>query len=666
YRRLIGSLMGGLKKEGLDNEYLIKYIPFGARRSITIYDDYNNFSENIKTNFSTTDFIRLNILWNKVQKNDSVIIISDGEHDTSSNPPFTNLTEDELKEMIDIASAMSNNRHPIYVIHILKEYSGERRTLDIGSYYRNLKNNRSNVLAGVKFTVGDGNVIAALSKDFMKKIAKTANNYYLCYDNKGAVEALFKIFNITMPIACNTAAFKKNIPLNVMFNASVSGSFRQWFWQELKNKQFCLDGVNRAFENDPNNNIFRLSVDYVNRDAYTVRLGNDIIWKERKIYESDDMAECLNRVVTNIKTMITGVLIDDVRFSVPECLISVKFMDEKIYTFLGKDNFQLYLEDCGSSLWQNADIYFFEEDKRAYIPIPMMKAQQLRITAPGQENAAGGVKTITLNSGVTGSWDAEELTVSESDLQFPSFSYNFSDFFSQFKGTLLFFSAATKRFYGLVSSDQPQASLKIFKDLRYQIYYVPENLGEKNIKMCLWEPANETDVPKALALLIPTPEDVVFGYWEECLRVFQQAKRKDALSINNISTTRSVTVSEKVAHQISQSNGYFQLLYHLGDIKADPRYKELFIALLEQTIKECQGINLSFKIVELFQARIPGFSDRLKQQYLKMGYDKEKLMTIIQVLSNPISNLSELNYYLNGDITNVSLQNYKYFRELDD
>jgi hypothetical protein len=663
--------MGGLKKEGLDNEYLIKYIPFGARRSITIYDDYNNFSENIKTNFSTTDFIRLNILWNKVQKNDSVIIISDGEHDTSSNPPFTNLTEDELKEMIDIASAMSNNRHPIYVIHILKEYSGERRTLDIGSYYRNLKNNRSNVLAGVKFTVGDGNVIAALSKDFMKKIAKTANNYYLCYDNKGAVEALFKIFNITMPIACNTAAFKKNIPLNVMFNASVSGSFRQWFWQELKNKQFCLDGVNRAFENDPNNNIFRLSVDYVNRDAYTVRLGNDIIWKERKIYESDDMAECLNRVVTNIKTMITGVLIDDVRFSVPECLISVKFMDEKIYTFLGKDNFQLYLEDCGSSLWQNADIYFFEEDKRAYIPIPMMKAQQLRITAPGQENAAGGVKTITLNSGVTGSWDAEELTVSESDLQFPSFSYNFSDFFSQFKGTLLFFSAATKRFYGLVSSNKPQVPLKIFKGQRFQIYYVPENLEDKNIKTCYRELANETDVPKALDLLKPTLDDKVFGDWYKCLEEFEKAKKQDAntkLRPNNTSITvaRGASTFETVARQISESNGYFQLLYHLKDIKSNTGYKDLFNALLEQTIKEYRDSTITpFKSIDLLQARIPGFSDRLKQQYLKMGEDEGKMMTIIQILSNPISNLTELNYYLNGDIANVSLQNQKYFRELE-
>lgn len=296
-----------------------------------------------------------------------------------------------------------------------------------------------------------------------------------------------------------------------------------------------------------------------------------------------------------------------------------------------------------------------------------MIAQQLRITAPREENADDGVKIIPLNKGVIGSWDAEELTVSESDLQYPSFYYNFSTFFSQYKGTLIFFSIATKRFYGLVSSDQPQTSLKIFKDLRYQIYYVPENLENKNIKMCLRQLANETDVPKALALLIPTPEDVVFGDWEECLQVFQQAKRKDASSITNISTTRGFTASDKVAHQISQSNGYFQLLYHLGNIKANPRYKELFIALLEQTIKGNQDIGLSpFKAIDLFQSRIPGFSDRLKQQYLEMVYDEGKLMTIIQVLSNPISNLTELKYYLNGDIANVSLQNYKYFRELDD
>jgi hypothetical protein len=364
-------------------------------------------------------------------------------------------------------------------------------------------------------------------------------------------------------------------------------------------------------------------------------------------------------------------------------LISIKFEDEKLYAFIKDKNFNLYKKECQRYTWKPPKVFFFDEDKRAYLFIPVLVAKRLLITAPGQPKELKKGKLINLEQENISSWDTEELTVKKDEIKYPTLSFNFTGFFSdeKGKGTLLFFSVVTGRYFGMVSYLNPQPSFTLFKDQRYRIYFVPDDIETKNIKSIPRQLSDERDVPKALNLLTPTKDDVVFKNWKECLQQFDDAKPEVVNTENLIQTKKrkkkttstpeapanlpTVDSRGKVARQIARSNGYFLLLQHLGEIMENQEFKRIFKDLLNQTIEEYKGSGMSpFKVIELLQAEIPVFSNKLKEKYLGLG-SRPKIQTIIQVLTNPIQNLTELKHYIEGDLEKVTPQNQTYFHELE-
>lgn len=685
YPRLLGSLIGGLKNEGREKEFIINYVPFGTRRSIEYFNNYNQFSNKIKKDFATTDFVNLGSTLSRIRDDDKVIIISDGEHDTSNNLPFTNLTEEELKQMMEVVDTLQKRGLQVYALHILKDHSHVNQK-DIANYYNSLKRKNQAAPPGNKSPVTQSSIIAALTKDFMKRLATGSGDYYLCADNKAAVNALFKIFEISTPIACDTSHFKTTIPLDITFGDWVEHETKQWFWQELENYPICIAGVTRKFEENPTNTLFNLTVDYINNDAYTVRFGQETLWNEKQIFNRSDMNNCIQRIVGKVKSKIDNELLKSPdyapRFTVPQCLISIKFEDEKLYAFIKEKNFNLYKKDCQRYTWKTADVFFFDEDKRAYLLIPVMVAKRLLITAPGQPKGLKVGKSINLEQENISSWDTEELTVKKDEIKFPTISFNFTGFFNNEKGTLLFFSVVTGRFFGMVSDSSPQLSFTLFKDQRYRIYFVPDDIKSENIKSIPRQLSEERDVPKALNLLNPTRDDVVFEDWKDCLERFDEAKAEpvnpENLTQTNTRKKKTTSTSDspanlptvdsrgKVARQIARSNGYFHLLQHLGDIMDNQEFKRIFKDLLNQTIEEYKGSGMSpFKVIELLQAEIPVFSHELREKYLGLG-SRAKIQTIIQVLTNPIQNLTELKHYIEGNLVKVTAQNQNYFHELED
>jgi hypothetical protein len=680
YPRLLGSLMGALKKESREKEYKIIYVPFGTRRSIQYFDSYNQFSQKIEKDFATTDFLNLSGTLSRIRDDDKVIIISDGEHDISNNLPFTNLSEEELEQMMEVVETLQKSGLQVHVLHILKDH-GQVTPKDIFTYYNFQKRKNQAAPPGKKSPITQSSTIAALTIDFMKKLVTGSGDYYLCTDNKAAVNALFKIFEIATPIECNTTHFKTTIPLDITFGRWVEDETEQWFWRELKNYPICIEGVTREFEKNKTENLFNLTVDYINNDAYTVRFGQETLWNERRISNRSEMNNCIQRVVDKIKNKIDYELLKSPqyapRFTVPHCLISIKFEDEKLYAFIVEKNFRLYKKECQKDKWDTADVFFFDEDKRAYLFLPVMVAKSLLITSPGQSEETKKGKLVDLEQENISSWDTEELTVKKDEINYPTISFDFKEFFNDEKGTLLFFSVATGRFFGMVSSSNFQPSFTFFKDQRYRIYFVPDDIASENIKSIPRLLSGENDVPKALNLLKPTDDDVAFTSWLKCLKKFKEAKPED-LPQTNANQTQTASTQDstpplekniesrgKVTRQIARSNGYFLLLQHLGEIMEDQEYKQVFKELLEQTIKEYKGSGMTpFKAIELLQAEIPGFSDELREKYLKSG-QRDKIEIILQVLSNPVSNLTALLNYVDGNLQGATLQNQKYFKELE-
>jgi hypothetical protein len=223
-------------------------------------------------------------------------------------------------------------------------------------------------------------------------------------------------------------------------------------------------------------------------------------------------------------------------------------------------------------------------------------------------------------------------------------------FLSTFKGTLLFFSANTKRFYDMVEISPQQSHVDFFKNQRYWVYFVPTEIEATSIKFAQRTINTENDIQVTLEFLKPTSLDVTFTDWEECLKKFKKAS--------------SDSSEDLVTRQIAVSNGYFLLLQHLGEIMENQEYKQIFSNLLENTISVYRGAESPFKAVDLLQAEIPGFSDRFRRKYLRLGHEG-KILNIILVLSNPNANFTELKHYIDGNLSGVTRQNQKYFRELE-
>ena len=228
-------------------------------------------------------------------------------------------------------------------------------------------------------------------------------------------------------------------------------------------------------------------------------------------------------------------------------------------------------------------------------------------------------------------------------------SYDFSPFLRKYKGALLFFSSNTQRFYGMVGNEPDRNRIEFFRNRRYRIYFVPDDIKRKMIKSTTKTIGNKNDIESALTLLEPTSMDGVFTRFEECFKRFEE--------------TGNYTSRNMVTRKIAMSNGYFLLLLHLGKIKKNEKYNKLFKEILGNTIELYKESESPFKAIDLIQADIPGFSKHLKEKYLRLG-DQKKIPFIIQILTNPINNLSELIHYLDGNFLEVSGKNLLYFKRL--
>ena len=657
YPRLMGFLWVNLKREGLDEEIEIKYVPFGTRWAIKEYKSYGNFSDYIsKKTFSTTDFVNLSKTLDRMNDGNTVIIISDGEHDTSTHRPFSNLKLSELEDMLNVVQKMRRKNLNVYSIHILKGYS-HIGSKDIGYYYNSLK--KSNVMGGMELSVTKGNIIAELSMDFMKKLASSSSNYHLCEDNKDAVRALFNILDISPHMDCDASGFMNTIPIAVTFSSNVGRDTMSFLHREIQTYTFCIQGIHRSFELDRYSKFFQLDIEHHDNDVYTAVLGDQTIWKQRRIYSRSDIKNFLDRVKDRVESKIKNEFSDNPRFALPECYLSIKFQDKKLYAFISDENFKMSLENCGKNTTVTPELSFFDEDQRAYVFVPVKVARSLTVTSPAQGTDGKKEKTFSFTSANIGSWDAGELEVQTGDLDYPKITYDFSGFFSDpnARGDLLFFSSDTKRFFGLVNY-RGQKNLELFLGRKYDVYFVPENIEKKNIKSFPKVLSNIEDISKVLELVKPTDEDVVFNDWEECLLKFRNAAKSDRGHEGK---------KDIVTRQIVESNGYFHLLNHLGYIVEDEEYKRIFKELLDNTISLYKGMGTPFKVIDLLQYEIPGFSQQLMRKYLELMGHQGKAMTTIQLLSNPNQNLIELKYYIDGDLLGrVTKQNHKYFKALEE
>lgn len=653
YQRLIGALLVNMEREGLTGDN-IKYIPFGERQAATIIDKYADFDNEIKNKtYPTTDFSKLCQALENINTNSIIIIISDGEHDLSSAPPFSHLTGKELGQMVEVVDKLKQRKFKIHTVHILKEYNSSGQALDINKFYSRIRPGAS----GMEIVIDKGNIIAGLTRDFMKKLTDAEDNYHFCTGNKDAVKALLDIFDISLPEACDYGRFRETVPLNIVFNEYVDENTRDWFWRELGQKKFCIEGIERRFLKDQNSTDFSLSIQYINNDAYTIEFGYENIWDERRIANQSDMTDCIDSIIENTRKKIKNEFSGASAFSVPECLLSIKFLDEKLYAFLSQDNFKLYVGNstCDKKIWQNAKVFFFDEGKRVYLSVPMIISDKLSITVPGDNDNLNRGLLFPLSPATFDSWDSPELTVREGDVNYPSINYDFSNFIHTNKGVILFFSADIKRFFGFAGKEASTNEIKLFKGQKYKIYFVPDDIEKMNIKSLKKTIDNTSNISDALDILKPTPDDVAFSDWGECLQ-----KYKDAIEEDN---TLNANKRDIVARQIAVSNGYFLLLHHLGEIIEDNKKKQTFTELLDKTIEIYKGIDSPFEAIDLLQADIPAFSSLLRDKYMGLGR-RGIMLTILQVLSNPISNLTQLRHYINGNIREVTQENQKYFDEL--
>ena len=207
----------------------------------------------------------------------------------------------------------------------------------------------------------------------------------------------------------------------------------------------------------------------------------------------------------------------------------------------------------------------------------------------------------------------------------------------------------------MIESSQKPFSLKFLKNRQYKIYYVPRDIEKSNIKSLARPITGMEDIGKALELLLPTAVDVVFNDWEECLVKFKTARDSTGPGIDN---------KEIITRQLVKSNGYFHLLAHLAEIMENTEYRQIFKEIVNKTIKIYRGMNSPFYVIELLRTDIPGFSHDLQKRYLALGRPG-KMHIVLQVLSNPISNLTDLGHYMRGELEKVSRQNLKFFKQLE-
>lgn len=662
YPRLIGSLIGLLKRDGIHNDLVIKYIPFGTRFPLKVIDRYDVFSRYISAkNDATTDFANLTSTLEREinkhgQKRPTVIIISDGEHDISKNLPFSQLSSGELEQMQEVFKRMKGLRVPVYTVHILKDFPGVQKPRRIAQYFLELSN--SKLPPGSEVICSDKNIIAALSMDFMEQLAGEGGKTYLCRSNKDGVKAFIDIFGLSLPFDCDISSFSPIIPLNVRFEG-VERHVQQWFLNEIQASRFCAQGVERRLQVTGERSLFQVKVVYVNRETYNLYLNSDITWKERRISIPREMDICIAGLKNNIEEKIETEYNNDSRFMIPHCLTGIKFEDPRVYAFLSAQNFKLRVNRCHQQQLEETEVFFFDDDHRVYILLPLIVAERLFITAPGKEDNLNQGASIAITQEIFNSWEGNEAIIRDGAISYPTFQYDFARFFNTFPGDILFFSYEKKRFYGIVGRTIKQNRLDFFQGGKYKIYFVPASLSTQNIKVINKELKNSTDVQDALELLKPSPIDVVFTDWEECLYRYEKASPDSGSSLLKLNTR------DTVARQVSASNGYLFLLLHLGDIMNDPVKKTLFLELLGRTISIYKGMESPFEVIELFQVDIPIFSRHLKECYANLLARGSKISTIIQVLANPISNLTELKYYIEGNYQMVSRENQRIFKELE-
>lgn len=655
YHRLIGALMLNLEREGLSNTIEIKYVPFGTRRPLRIFDNYRRFSRYIdQRTYATTDFRPLGNTLTRIDSDAKIVIISDGEHDISREPPFSNLSTTELGQMLEVVEGVNNQN--ISCIHILRQFRRVSQSPNIKDYYKKLRS-QSPLIMGTETVVNNGETIAALTKDFMKKLVKDESQYHFCTDNNSAVQALMNIFNLSQAVSTDASKFLKRIPLDTEF-PYVDRRYKLWFKEKLRAAKPCIFDVERELdivENGRNADV-KLSIEYIKSKIYSVTLDGESIWRNRRIANDSEMQRCMEKIVAAIENNIQTGFSDSPKYVVPRSFISVKFEDDKLYSFLNHNNFKVEFQTCSNGVPPPVETHFFDSGKRAYVSVPLLAADRLYITIPGDENNISGGKSFDLTEGIPNSWDAPEFTIKKGGIFYPTFFVDFIEFLNKYKGTLLFFAADTKRFFGKVGSDMNKSSIELFSNRMYWIYFVPEDIDSSVIKFCQKSLANSEDIKNALDILEPTPGvDVVHDHWEKWLETYKQAVNNAAGAMENN--------PDLVVRQIVQSNGYFLLLQHLGDIKRYPDKRAVFLEILNKTIELYEGTESPFKVIDLLEAGIEGFSEKLTQRYLASGADSAKIKIIIRLLSKDISSLKELRRYLNGE--SVSKQNGIYFKKLE-
>ncbi|MCP5051734.1 MAG: hypothetical protein GY940_31500, partial [bacterium] len=303
---------------------------------------------------------------------------------------------------------------------------------------------------------------------------------------------------------------------------------KKWFMNNLKDVKPCIFGMERSLdiiENEENTDV-KLSIEYIRSKIYSVTLDEESIWPNKRIANAKEMKKCIDKIVTAIENNIETGFSGNPKYVVPRSLVSIKFNDEKLYPFITHNNFNIEMETCSDYAAPRVETRFFDGGKRAYLAVPMMAAKRLNITLPGEDGKHGGSKTFDLTGGVIKSWEAKEFTVDRGDISYSRLPVDLSGFLKENKGTVLFFAANTKRFYGMVEmgTGAMRSSIELLNNRGYWIYFVPDDIDNKIVKFIPKHVAGADDIKNILDFLKQIPEvDKVYNHWEEWLDTYQRA-----------------------------------------------------------------------------------------------------------------------------------------------
>lgn len=608
-------------------------------------------------NFLTTDFETLAdyITDLKLEPRDQIIIITDGEHDIAPNRSFSHLTKSELETMKRVVHKLKKHRKNIQVVHLLKNSPGPIKKITLERYIATFTDMKVDV-PGFD-ALSDPGVIKALTHDFLSRLTEE-ENYFYCKTRSETVQALHeKIFNLSIPVACDIGNFSMTIPVTLSFRY-VPSRVRQRFQDKLSTTTVCWNGIKRTFsviDNQVTSPAFPVKMEWSTDDYYSIWVKDTPIWPNRKLYMDSDF----NQAASTLQAHFTEIIgnaessIDNQYpgFVEPRCRVSIRFPGNMVFPFLSPEHFKLYAADCRGNLVETDRfrVRCSKYTRRFYIELPMVSSRKITITYP--HNDKKRVKEFPLTSQrIRQFWDGDELVVEDVKNHIPVVDYNFDQYLKKHKGTILLFSAFNRRYAGKI---EKTGSFRFYKGMKYWFYHVPEDLETHSIPFSTRMINSPGDIEEVFNLLEMSREKALMD-WKHCLKIFNDVED------GNDESKKSVVMKKLV-----EANGILLLLANLESITGNKKHKEDLVHILELYQDRYQGVSIKpFRAVNLAKQEIPGFTDKLKENFMRLG-NPIKINIIIALLANPYSSLKDLRYYLLEQYDKVSSQNIEYFRKLE-